>query len=99
VGCAEKYPDELRQRAVRRYREYEPKPVIRKLAEQLGAHPEVLRNWIRQSEADRGDRADRPTTDMIAENRRLKRENAAAPIQNALPTSRAHPHVQDTRES
>lgn len=54
MGCAEKYPAELRQRAVRRYREYEPKPVIRKLAERLGAHPEVLRNWIRQSEADRG---------------------------------------------
>jgi transposase len=36
----------------------------------------TLRNWIRQDEADRSQRADRPTTDMIEENRRLRRENA-----------------------
>jgi len=46
------------------------------LAEQLNVHPEALRNWIRQDEADRGQRHDRPTTDMIEENRRLRRENA-----------------------
>ncbi len=33
-------------------------------------------SWIRQAEADRGDRVDRPTTEMIEENRRLKRENS-----------------------
>ncbi len=46
-----KYPDELRERAVRLYRESDPKPVIRRLAEQLNVHREALRNWIRQ---DRG---------------------------------------------
>lgn len=71
-----KYPDELRERAVRLYRESDPKPVIRRLAEQLNVHHEALRNWIRQDEADRGERHDRPTTDMAEENRRLKRENA-----------------------
>ena len=76
MAAPKKYPDELRERAVRLYRESEPKPVIRRLAEQLGVHPEALRNWIRQDEADRGGRVDRPTTDMIEENRRLKRENA-----------------------
>lgn len=76
MAAPKKYPDELRARAVRLYRESEPKPVIRKLAEQLGVHHEALRNWIRQDEADRGDRADRPTTDMLEENRRLRRENA-----------------------
>ena len=69
-----KYPDELRERAVRLYRESDPKPVIRRLAEQLNVHPEALRNWIRQDEADRGQRLDRPSTDMIEENRRLRRE-------------------------
>ena len=69
-------PDELRARAVRLYRESDPKPVIRTLAEQLGVHPEALRNWIRQDEADRGERHDRPTTDMVEENRRLRQEVA-----------------------
>ena len=33
-----KYPVELRERAVRLYRESDPKPVIRRLAEQLDAN-------------------------------------------------------------
>jgi transposase len=74
VVAPRKYPDELRERAVRLYRESDPKPVIRRLAEQLNVHPEALRNWIRQDEADCGQRHDRPTTDMIEENRRLRRE-------------------------
>lgn len=69
-----KYPVELQQRALRLYRESNPKPVIRKLAEQLGVHPEALRTWIRQDEADRGERFDRPTTDVAEENRRLRKE-------------------------
>ncbi|WP_081636069.1 transposase [Micromonospora sp. CNB394] len=44
------------------YRESQPKPAFRQLARQLGVHHEVLRNWIRQEEADRGQRDDRPTT-------------------------------------
>lgn len=50
--------------------------MIRKLAEQLNIHPGALRNWIRQGEADRGQCAARPTTDMVEENRRLRQENA-----------------------
>lgn len=61
---------------MRLYRESEPKPVIRRLAEQLGVHPEALRNWIRQDEADRGLRRDRLTTAELEELRRLRRENA-----------------------
>jgi transposase-like protein len=76
VAAPKKYPDELRARAVRLYRESEPRPVIRRLAEQLGVHHEALRNWIRQAEADAGERQDRPTTELAEENRRLARENA-----------------------
>lgn len=75
MAAPKKYPDDLRARAVRLYRESQPRPVIRRLAEQLGVHHEALRNWIRQDEADRGDRHDRPTTDMVEENRRLRQEN------------------------
>ncbi|MGC1210345.1 MAG: transposase [Micromonospora sp.] len=74
MAAPKKYPDELRQRAVRLYRESNPRPVVRRLAEQLGVHPEALRNWIRQDEADRGERDDRPSTEMLEENRRLREE-------------------------
>lgn len=76
MAAPKKYPDELRERAVRLYRESDPKPVIRRLAEQLGVHHEALRNWIRQDEADRGERDDRPTTAEAEELRRLRKENA-----------------------
>jgi transposase-like protein len=74
VAASKKYPDELRARAVRLYRESDPKPVIRQLARQLGVHHEALRHWIRQAEADAGERADRPSTDMAEENKRLRQE-------------------------
>ncbi|WP_063050811.1 transposase [Nocardia arthritidis] len=76
MAAPKKYPDELKARAVRLYRESDPKPVIRKLAEQLGVHHEALRNWIRQDEADRGERDDRPTTEMLEENLRLRKRMA-----------------------
>jgi transposase len=74
VVAPKKYPDELKARAVRLYRESDPKPVIRQLAAQLGVHHEALRNWIRQDQADAGEPSDRPTTEMIEENRRLRQE-------------------------
>ncbi|WP_084537825.1 transposase [Nocardia puris] len=61
----------MKARGVRLYRESDPKPTIRKLAAQLGVHHEALRNWIRQAEADAGERADRPTTDMAADDHRV----------------------------
>lgn len=76
MAAPKKYPDELRARAVRLYRESDPKPVVRRLAEQLNVHPEALRNWIRQAEADAGERTDRPSSDLVEENRRLLQENA-----------------------
>jgi transposase len=84
VAAPKKYPDELRARAVRLYRESNPKPVIRRLAEHLGVHHEALRNWIRQDEADRGERDDRPTTDMLEENRCLREENLELRRANAI---------------
>ncbi len=49
---------------------------MRRLGEQLNVHPEALRDWVGQAEADAGERDDRPSTDMLAEYRRLARENA-----------------------
>ncbi|RZB13224.1 hypothetical protein StrepF001_45375 [Streptomyces sp. F001] len=66
----------MRERAVRMYRTTEPKPQIKKLAVDLGVHPEALRGWIRQAEADAGERDDRLTTDERAELVALRKENA-----------------------
>lgn len=76
MAAPKKYPDELKARAVRLYRESDPKPAVRKLAAQLGVHHEALRNWIRQAEADAGERHDRPSTDMAEENKQLKKRIA-----------------------
>ncbi len=86
MAAPKKYPDELRERAVRLYRQSDPKPTIRRLAEQLGVHHEALRTWIRQADklerperdvgpdAARTGAADR--VDLAEENRRLRAENA-----------------------
>ena len=52
MAAPKKYPDELRERAVRLYRSSPPRPTFRQLAEQLGVHHEALPNWVRQAEAD-----------------------------------------------
>ena len=50
MAAPKKYPDELKARAVRLYRESDSKPTIRKLAEQLGVHHEaassVPNQWV-----------------------------------------------------
>jgi transposase len=58
------------------YRTAEPKPVIRRMAEELGVHHEALRNWIRQAEPDAGERDDLLTTPEREELTALRKENA-----------------------
>jgi transposase len=69
-----KYPAELRERAVRLYRETQPQPTVVSLARKLGIGPETLRNWIKQDEADRGERTDQLTTAEREIVRQLRRE-------------------------
>ena len=76
MSAPRKYPLELRERAVRLYRTTEPKPVIKHLAAELGVHPEALRGWIRQAEADHGERDDRLTTAEREELTALRKENS-----------------------
>nr|WP_280454505.1 transposase [Nocardia brasiliensis] len=54
------------------------------MAAQLGVHHEALRNWIRQAEADASERPDKPTTDMVEENRALKKKVAELERINAV---------------
>jgi transposase-like protein len=76
MAAPRKYPLELRERAVRMYRTTEPRPVIRRMAEDLGVHPEALRGWIRQDQADHGERGDLLTTAEREELVALRKENA-----------------------
>ncbi|WP_221350376.1 transposase [Streptomyces beigongshangae] len=57
------------------YRTAEPGSQIKKLAVDLGVPPEALRGWIRQAEAEAGERDDRLTTDERTEPVALRREN------------------------
>ena len=53
-----------------------PRPPIRSLAEQVGVHPEALRNWIRKAESERGRRDERPVQPEAHELARLRKEIA-----------------------
>ncbi|CAL9449230.1 IS3 family transposase IS1372 [Streptomyces sp. enrichment culture] len=79
-----KYPLESRERAVRMYRAAEPKPVIRRMAEETGVHHEALRGWIRQAEADAGERDDLLTSDERAELTALRKENTQLKRSNEI---------------
>jgi transposase len=68
------YPPELKERALRLWRCEQPRRPIAHVARELGIHPEAMRTWIRQEEADRGQRTDRPTTTEQEELRQLRKE-------------------------
>jgi transposase len=62
MAAPRKYPPELKERALRLWRAEQPRRPIAHVARELGVHPEAMRTWIRQDQADHGQRADRPTT-------------------------------------
>ena len=82
-----KYPEELRDRAVRlvfdmRAETGQRKGLIKKVADQFGVNPETFRNWVRRAEVDRGERPGTTTEDaerireLEREVRELRRANA-----------------------
>ena len=86
MGAPRKYSEELRERATRMAVEARRDPAtsrgaIARIAQQLGIHPEALRNWVRQAEVDAGDRAGTTSEDadrieeLERENRELRRAN------------------------
>ena len=81
-----KYPDEIRERAVRMVFELREETgmktgSIARVAERLGVNKETLRNWVRQAEVDGGIRPGTRTDDrqriaeLERENRELRRAN------------------------
>uniref|UniRef100_UPI003F68728C IS3 family transposase n=1 Tax=Streptomyces polyasparticus TaxID=2767826 RepID=UPI003F68728C len=69
-----KFPDGLRERAIREVRTT-GRPGAH-VAKDLGIHKEALRQWVRQAEADHGERDDRLTTAERDELKQLRKENA-----------------------
>ena len=67
-----KYPDELRERAVREVRTT-GRPIAH-VARDLGIPSETLRKWVRQLEADEGLRPDLPTAAEREEIKQLRKE-------------------------
>ena len=73
-----RYPDELRERATRMALEALADPTrargaIRRIADELGVHPEALRTWVQKAQIDGGLRQG-TTTDEAQRIRGLEKE-------------------------
>jgi transposase len=86
MAAQRKYPEELRERAVKmvseiRAREGKGRGEVARVARQLGVHRETLRLWVRQAEVDGGQRPGTSSEDarriagLERENRELRRAN------------------------
>jgi transposase len=86
MSAPRKYSVELQQRATRMAMDARKDPAtsrgaIKRIADQLGVHPEALRNWVRQGEVDGGVRPGTTTEDaqrlaeLEREIRELRRAN------------------------
>ena len=95
MPAPQKYPDELRARAVRmvfevRERTGQRLGAIARVGDQLGVNKETLRNWVRQAEIDGGQRPGVTTLDqqrvaeLERENRELRRANEILKAASAL---------------
>lgn len=86
MGKASRFPQEVKERAIRLVQEQAKEhptqwAAIRSIAEKIGCSAETLRSWIRQQERDTGQRAGLTTDEkqrikeLEKENRELKRAN------------------------
>ncbi len=89
MAAPRKYPDELRERAIRLVLDAKAEPgsngknICRRVGDQLGINPETLRGWVKQAEIDAGARPG-TTTDQAARIAQLERENRELRRANAI---------------
>jgi transposase len=70
-----KYPKELRERAVRMVAEIGEPGAIRRVGESLGVKRETVRYWVNTAPSDKGGRSGL-ATDQLEELKALRRENS-----------------------
>ena len=86
MAAPRKYPEVLRERAIRLAVDARRDPVTRaaalsRIGKQLGINPETSRNWVAQAEVDEGHRPGVTTgeaqriAELERENRELRRAN------------------------
>jgi len=89
MAAPRKYPDELRERAIRLVRDAAAEPgssakgACRRVGQQLGIPAETLRGWVARAEIDEGVRPG-TTTDQAARLAELERENRELRRANAI---------------
>ncbi len=108
MAAPRKYPDELRERAIRLTLDARKDPASRsgacsRIGGQLGINPETLRGWVAQAEVDTGSRPGTNTTDarriteLERENRELRRSNAILRTASAYVGDRCQAGVSSSR--
>ena len=86
MAAPRKYPEELRERAIRMAVDLRRDPAtrsgaLRRVGDQLGINSETLRSWVQQAEVDVGHRPGVTTAEaqriaeLERENRELRRAN------------------------
>jgi len=86
MAAPRKYPEELRERAIKMAVDLRRDPAtrsgaLRRVGDQLGINPETLRNWVSEAEIDAGERAGttsveaRRIADLEREVKELRRAN------------------------
>ncbi|GAA2152588.1 hypothetical protein GCM10009826_11010 [Humibacillus xanthopallidus] len=94
-----KYPEELRERAIRLAVDLRRDPdtkqgALQRVGEQLGINPDTLRNWVQQAEVDEGHRPGVTSAEAkriaelereVKELRRAGMKSASAPLKGREP--------------
>ena len=89
MAAPRKYPEELRERAIRMAVDLRRDPAtrsgaLRRVGDQLGINPETLRNWLNKYRETHGGTETEVTLDERARLKELERENSELRAETAF---------------